>query len=778
MSAEPPPPSRIENLRTLKYANLDSGFATVFGTLVGGTFLVGLIRAFEGSDRWIGLLTAIPSLLGLLQIPGAIWGRSRSGFKAFVLPGGLTWRLLYIPMIPLPFLPISGEAKLLVLVVCVALASAAVQLVTPIYSDWLAEMVPENSRGWFFSRRNAILTVFGAVGGLGGAVVLDAFRSRSMEATGFSIIFGFGILCAAISMVFYLKMTDLPRTHPIKVSLRSGIAALRAPWAEPNFRRVLVFFVATVAAQAFAGNLFGAFALESLKMPFTVLQFCAISHAVATVASAPLWGYLADKYGNKPVLVILGFGVTLTPAMWLFTHPGQPVANAVILITGHLYNGFVWGGVATCQFNLLLATADPKDRANYIGLGLAVQAVLGAIAPLLGAELMHHLRGLMDPVLAYKWLFITTMGLRLVAVFFLAPIREPGAISVRSTLRDLSGVTPRGYFALRDLNMSADISRRESAIAAAATQNLSLATDEIVKALHDPSPRLRRQAAAALAKMGDRRAVEGLAHMLDDHPDLVDEEVLEALGDLGDPRAVSSLIPYLQSPRSMIRRAAARALGKIGDESAKAPLAQAADQVEDPDLRRASLQALRLLGARDCAAIFARAALDDHASVRIAASEAIAELGLREAAPALRQALDRFEGEASSETAYALGAVGDDSDVPALVALACTCQSIITRRRCLLGVARQLGVETEAYKLFLQEGMGRDRALLEAVRSSGVDEPLIRSALDTYSSGDEPGALDRLRTMVPGLEPLASCPVPEAFLVALPAALAAYWPKG
>jgi MFS family permease len=762
----PEAPSRLDNFRTLRYANLDGGFATVFGTLVGGTFLVGLIRWLEGSDRWIGLLTAVPSFLGLLQIPGAIWGRSHAGFRGFVLPGGLIWRFLYLPFLAVPFLPIDNQARLVVVFVCVTLASAAVQIVSPIYNDWLAEMVPTNSRGWYFGRRNAILTVFGAAGGLVGAMLLDVFKGQGQYAIGFAVVFGLGLVCAAISMVFYLKMRDVPRQNPMAVSLASGIAQLRTPLVDRNFRKVLVFFVLFVGAQTFGGNLFSAFALETLDMPFTVLQLSSISIAVATVISAPLWGYLADRYGNKPILAILGVGLFLTPAMWLFMHPGADFANAAILVAGHLFSGFIWGGIGVCQFNLLLATADARDRANYIGLGLAVQALVGAVSPLLGAELMFHLRQAIGAEMAYKAVFLTTMGLRLAAVFFLSPVREGGSISLRSTLRDLRSVTPRGYVAFRQISHASDVATRETAMQDAASQNMSLAAEEIVKALHDPAPRIRRQAAAALARLGDARAVEGLVHQLEEHPDLVEEETIEALGDIGRPEAVDVLTRYLNDPRAILRRAAAKALGKIGHASAIAPLVEAAGRLEDPDLRRASLQALRMLGALEGEAVITEALADPRPSIRVAAAEAVAELGLRGAADALRRSLSMYSDEGASEVAYALGAVGERDDVPMILAHALACRSIITRRRCLLGVARMFGVEAQAYRLMRMEGMSRDGALIETMAAAMRRDRRLEVALDRYSAGDEPGALKLIAEAHPELADLAARPVEELFLVA------------
>lgn len=762
-------PNRLDAIRSLRYANLDAAFATAFATLVSGTFLVGFIKYLGGSDVWIGVLTAVPSLLGLLQIPGALMGRGYPFYKRFVAPGGLAWRALYLPLVLLPFVALSNQVKLWILFACVTLASAAVQFVQPIYNDWLAELVPSNSRGWYFSRRMMIATVVGAIAGFIGGLVLDAFRREDESAMGFATIFAFGAVCAAISMVMYLRMTETVRQNPIRTNLGGSLRAFRAPIQDHKFRAVLIFFFVFILGQAFAGNLFSAFALETLKMPFAVIQATGISVAIASVATARWWGFFADKYGNKPIVAILGVGLFVTPVMWLFCRPGQDLANAIILISGHLISGAIWAGVSVSQFNLLLATAKEEDRANYIGVGMALQAVTGALSPMLGAILMGQLRHFYDAELSYKIVFATCMALRLIAIFFLIPVHEKGSTSIRSTLKHLVKLSPKGYKALKTLSTSTDVASRESAIASVGERQFGVASDEIIKSLHDPSPRIRRQAASALAKLQDPRAVESLLHQLDEHPTLVEEETIEALGDVGRPEAVPHLARYLSSLRSQLRRAAARALAKIGDRAAIPALIEAAKTPNDPDLRRATLQALRVLEATEAEEVIADSLLDQHPSVRIAAAEAVAALCLEGTAPTLRLSIEWYDDEAESEVAYALGVVGETSDLPIILAAAQKCVSVITRRRCLLGVARLLDVEPEVYRLLLLEGMSRDSALLDLLKGRLKTSKRVRLALDLYSAGDE---AESLRVLAQGkceevMPVLAEHPVEELFLVAI-----------
>jgi HEAT repeat protein len=765
------PPNRLEVLQSLRVANVDVAFATAFATLVTGAFIVGFIQHLGGKDLWIGLLSAIPSLAGLFQIPGAIWGRSFPTYKRFILPGAILSRAFYLPLLLLIFLPFANELRLTLLALCILVASIAGMMVNSIYNDWLAEMVPADSRGFFFAKRNAIAAAVGAAVGLLGAVVLDYFRSSDQEDVGFAFVFGIAFACAGASLAMFMRMRDVPRSNPVRESLLQGVKAIAHPFRDKQFRKVLVFLALFTLGQVFAGNLFVAYALETLKLDFKIIQIMVMAFAAGNVLSARYWGFLSDKYGNKPMLLLVGTLLATNPLPWILSVPGKDLYNAILLIGAHVFMGAIWGCVALCQFNLMLATAKPEDRANYIGAGLTVTALVGGFGPLLGATMMNALRHGFEVPLAYKLVFTAAIFLRVFAMFFLLPVQESGAASLKETLSSLRRMTPRNMRAMRSLQRTGSGEERAEAIHEVGSRGVSLASDEIIKALHDPLPSVRRQAAMAIARLHDPRAAGELIHQIEEHPDLLEEETIEALGALGSEEAVPALCKTLSNPSPLLRRAAARALGKVAkphNSDAELSLLNAAADRNDADLRRAALQALRVMGATEAAQVFREALKDPLPSVRIAAAEAIAELAIAEAAPDLRDSIAAFADEASSEAAYALGVVGNDKDIPLILAEAANCQSMITRRRCLLGVAIRLGVEQEAYKLLLKDGMERDTAIAEMLAPLVRRNPSLRNALDSYANGNEAASLAALTSVFEDarLQVLARQPIDELFLVA------------
>lgn len=737
-------------------------------TLVGGTFLIGFIQSVGGSDLWIQAIIAIPSFMGLFQIPGAIWGRRFPYYKAFITPGGWIWRLGYLPLIALPLLPWPGDVKLWVLAGCIALASAATQTVGPIYNDWIAELVPSTSRGWYFSRRTAISTAVGMAVAFVGGVALDYLKKNDRSNVGFSLLFALASVCAMVSMIYFLRMKETTRSNPVQASFADSLKLMVKPARDRDFQKVLAFTIVFMVSATLAGGLYVAFAFESLKLSYTAIQLTQVAHAVGTVIAANAWGYLADKYGNKPLLAILMVGVTVTPVVWLLCVPGMPVQSTVILVIGHLFNGVVWSGVAVCQMNLYIATSKTEDRANYLGMVFAVQAIVGGIAPLIGGAMMNGLRHGMAPEHAYKAIFITVMVIRVVALFVLLPVKEEGSSAISQTLGQLGKVNPRGIRALRRLRQTGDSVARADAIRDVGLAKMTLASGELIKALADPTPSVRRQAARSLARLPDPDSATALTAFVNENRDLVEEETLEALGILGDQKAVPVITSYLNDPRSTLRRQAAKSLGWLGSADAAEPLQNAASDTSDPELRRAAIQALRYLGARDASVVIGKALHDPYPSVRAAAAEAIAELELKERVEDVREALSVYGDSYSSELVYALGTVGELTDLGLILDLAERAASSTMRRRCLLGAARLLGVEADLYKLLSLEGLSRDQELVQLLRPAYRKSKRLREAVQQFSLGNEDAAVQLVSggRLAPELESFAGRKVPELFLVA------------
>lgn len=124
--------------------------------------------------------------------------------------------------------------------------------------------------------------------------------------------------------------------------------------------------------------------------------------------------------------------------------------------------------------------------------------------------------------------------------------------------------------------------------------------DLLIKALKDPYPIVRENAARALGIIRDPKAVDPLIEALEDRDDSVRNAAARALGEIGDPRAVDPLIDvsYRATPGAIV------ALGEIGDAKAADTLINYIRSLRsysdrypgDPETLRLVLPAIEALG--------------------------------------------------------------------------------------------------------------------------------------------------------------------------------------
>jgi hypothetical protein len=181
----------------------------------------------------------------------------------------------------------------------------------------------------------------------------------------------------------------------------------------------------------------------------------------------------------------------------------------------------------------------------------------------------------------------------------------------------------------------------------------------------------RSRGAYQLGALGDRDALRTLMSLLTDGHFLVRRTAVRALGQIGDPIAVTPLLDAVSADPALVRDVVA-ALQRIGP-SASPHLRRDLDHLVAVQHRgrRGALvaTALGLNGDIASATTLIRALVDgEQPALRAAAAEALGEIGVPTAVPALVTALGDEDRDVRTSAAAALGQVSDTSAVPALAA--------------------------------------------------------------------------------------------------------------
>jgi HEAT repeat protein len=380
-----------------------------------------------------------------------------------------------------------------------------------------------------------------------------------------------------------------------------------------------------------AGPFYSLFMLEYLKMPYSAIQLCVSLYMLINLAATPFWGYLIDKYGCNAVLRLSGLALAGALPFWVVAQPGQ----AGLIFAAHFVVGLTLAGVSLAPMNLLLKLGPESERQMVNGFYYGCNAVGSTLAPLLGAQIMDAAQSWQATVggvtlTNYHLLFALALTLRFVAPLFLSLAPEPGEVPAHRVAWQLLSSSPlTTFFHLFRLRLTRDVTARAATERRLGMLRSSLAVDDLVEGLNDPSPTVRREAARALGEIGDEPAAAALLAQLERGDEDLLPEVMESLGKTGDERAIPPLLQVLRDPGQdhAVRRAAALAAARFDTPEVRAALLALLGSEAPTRLAAVAADSLgQLREWRALDLIYARLATEEAGPVRGQLANALARL--------------------------------------------------------------------------------------------------------------------------------------------------------
>ncbi len=195
----------------------------------------------------------------------------------------------------------------------------------------------------------------------------------------------------------------------------------------------------------------------------------------------------------------------------------------------------------------------------------------------------------------------------------------------------------------------------------------------------DDSLRLRSAAAQALGKLGDERAIVPLMSILNDKKENYRLRLAcaEALGKLGNIQAVTPLVDILNDEREKsvyLKESAAKALGMLGDIRALEPLLDVLESKRGildkfNFLKEQVVEAIGRIGGRSTKATSSllRVLKDESSSIRLAAVEALSNLGDPSVLDSLQELIFDHDDDVALATVSAVYHLGGEPAVRELL---------------------------------------------------------------------------------------------------------------
>jgi len=409
----------------------EAAVAELFGACTGGAVLTAWALHLGASPFTIGLLVALPLAAQILQVPGA-WLTLTFGPKAVAIAAIGASRLLWLPMVALPFMELPVGTALHVLVGVVALAAVFGVIGNNAWTAWIGELVPGAIRGRFFSRRTVYISIASTVATLGAAEALDRLGPRGWQGPALGGLAAIACIAGALSLYLLHRQHDPARARAAeRPDWRVLIRVARAPQARPFVR----YLMAWNSAVALSASFFSLHMLVNLQTGFALAALYGVGVATVRIISAPFWGRAVDRLGARPVLALCSFGIASVPAIWLFVTPAflWPLALEAAVA------GALWGGHGIAAMDLTVKLSPGRERPFYLAMFAAAGGLGFAVAGAVAGLLASYLPGRLD-LLGETWtnlhvLFLLSALARTVAALSALRIQEPGAQDVRTFVK-------------------------------------------------------------------------------------------------------------------------------------------------------------------------------------------------------------------------------------------------------------------------------------------------------------------------------------------------------
>jgi len=184
---------------------------------------------------------------------------------------------------------------------------------------FLAEAAPLHRRGLYVSMQMFGQNIAVLVAGLIGLALAQVMDDATLASWGWRIALALGVGVVPIGLV--LRRT-LPETLP------SDAPAIPAPPLRDYRRTAIIAFLALLSGtiMTYVTNFLTTFAKTTLHLPSGTAFWATIAVGIGGTIGAPLGGWLADRYGRRPAMILPTLFVCLItlPAFWLLTvAPGK-----------------------------------------------------------------------------------------------------------------------------------------------------------------------------------------------------------------------------------------------------------------------------------------------------------------------------------------------------------------------------------------------------------------------------------------------------------------------
>ncbi len=627
-------PTKYDKMRGLPWSISYAALTSVFGQLsFFGSMWVIFLNQLGMNKTQIGLLIAIIPLADVVAIfvgPTI----ARFGYKRTFL---FFWFVRYIFLAIIFFTPYvlthyGVQAAFIQMTVMMASFCLFRSIGLAALYPWQHEYIPKEIRGKYTALEN-LSSNFGNILAI---VLISVVLGASPEYSRYMLLFAVGGIFGLVSV---WMAGHIPGGAPPKIKTRHRISFVRRllPLKDKQLFLYLIGASLIVLTKEPINAFVPLYMNEKVGLDAGQSVFLQSGTMIGGLVSSFLWGWAADRYGSKPVILSGTMLFATLPVFWLMTPRGGHALSMMIALIIALFQGVALMGWTVGSTHLLFVSVVPApQRTEYMAVNNAWVGLVTAASQFLGGmvlDLTHGLSGslLGIPIDAYSVIFFGGIIVPIGGILFIRKIREENALPTgefagmflrgnpllameslvryqfakdeRSTINSAERLEhAKSPFTVEELLELLEDPRFnvrfEAIISIARSHSHPRLRQALIKILHGSQPALSVAAAWALGRMGDVHARHALREELSSRYRSVQDHAARALGTLGDSEIAPLLLEKLTVETDIgLQTAYASALGKLNVPSAIPRLLEILASSDDLDVRvELSLAIARILG--------------------------------------------------------------------------------------------------------------------------------------------------------------------------------------
>jgi MFS family permease len=404
-----------EKEKVLESSIKEGAFASIsFNT--GPAYITPFALAINSSPFQIGLLSSIVGIASpIAQLFGNEMIKRKSRKKVF-LNFTLLEALAWLPLIAVIYMfknNILPEYLPYFLILNYTLIGIFLGAGAPAWFSWMGDIVPENSRGKYFSQRNKITSIFGLVSLLTVGYILDLTKTKGYVLIGFTIIFAISCIARLISHCIIKKQFN----PYLKFDKKTDFTFIDFMKRYDNFGRFSMYRTMLFFSRMIAIPFFTVYMLKNLQFSYLTFTLVTISGTLFYIIFTPLMGRFSDRYGNLKLMQLATILWIITPIFWMIFE--NPIA---LIFIPQLIGGIAMAADTIGTNNFIYDSVSPKHRGNcvsYLGLLNGIGIFLGS---LVGGLIMKYNPSMFEPIMVV--FFASALFRFITAIAFLPKIKE------------------------------------------------------------------------------------------------------------------------------------------------------------------------------------------------------------------------------------------------------------------------------------------------------------------------------------------------------------------